>query len=350
VRFIIQGAGAVGSVIGGQLAKAGFEVLLTSTNTAHVEAINRHGLILKGVQGSHRLPVRAVTRPSEVNVRSEDVVIVAVKCFACEPAIRELRNATARDVPVFCAQNGVRNEEIAARAFRDVNGMLVEIGATRLVPGEVIHTVAGFLGVGTFPAGIGPAAERVIAALGKTGLTVYPTERIVPVKWNKLLDNLNNATAGLIGLSGREMRVDREVRLWMADVTEEGARVLTGAGIAHEPLPGMSTIEDRIQALRGDGVPSLTAPGDLFEHRSSLWQDLYHRRGIVEAEFLNGEIVRLGRNVGIPTPYNRLLLERANDLATNRQGPGQYTVQALREALRRPSDSGTPRRITQETP
>src|SRR5262249_22022768 len=151
-------------------------------------------------------------------------------------------------------------EETAARAFRDVHGMLVEIGATRLSPGEVVHTVEGFLGVGTFPAGIGPAAARVIDALGKTDLTVYPTDRIVPVKWNKLLDNLNNATAGLTGLSGSELRLDPEIRRWMADVSEEGARVLTTAGIAYAPLPGMSAIEHRIEELRSSGPTASTAP------------------------------------------------------------------------------------------
>ena len=68
--------------------------------------------------------------------------------------------------------------------------------------------------------------------------------------------------------------------------------------------------------------------------RTSLWQDLYHRRGEVEAEYLNGEIVRLGRQYGVPTPYNSLLLELITKLAVARALPGTYTVQQLRERLR----------------
>ena len=63
--------------------------------------------------------------------------------------------------------------------------------------------------------------------------------------------------------------------------------------------------------------------------RTSLWQDLYHRRGAVEAEYLNGEIVRLGHQYGVPTPYNSLLLERITAMAVGRALPGTYTVQQL---------------------
>jgi 2-dehydropantoate 2-reductase len=63
--------------------------------------------------------------------------------------------------------------------------------------------------------------------------------------------------------------------------------------------------------------------------RTSLWQDLYHRRGAVEAEYLNGEIVRMGCQYGVPTPYNSLLLERITAMAVARALPGTYTVQQL---------------------
>jgi 2-dehydropantoate 2-reductase len=64
------------------------------------------------------------------------------------------------------------------------------------------------------------------------------------------------------------------------------------------------------------------------------WQDLNHRRGQVEAEYLNGEIVRLGRQYGVPTPYNSLLLELITEMAVARALPGTYTVQQLWERVR----------------
>jgi len=73
---------------------------------------------------------------------------------------------------------------------------------------------------------------------------------------------------------------------------------------------------------------------DEIKGRASLWQDLYHRRGAAEADYFNGEIVRLGRQYGVPTPYNSLLLELIKEMAAARELPGKYTVQQLRARLR----------------
>ncbi len=333
MRFIVCGAGAIGGVIGGQLAKAGFDVVLVDTLEAHVDAINRRGLVLKGVHGTHTLRVPAVPEARAVDFRPDDVIVLAVKSFRTEAAAAGLRQATALDLPVFCAQNGVRNEEVVARHFARVNGVMVLIGAKCLVPGEVVHTAKGPLGVGTYPSGLSPAAREVAAALGKTDIPVYTTEKVQAAKWNKMLQNLNNATMGLTGLSGQEARSDREVRAWMADVYEEGVRVVRAAGIPYEGPPGVGPIEERIRELRSE-APGPAVPADEeSKHYASLWQDLYHQRGEVEADYFNGEIVRLGRRHEVPTPYSSLLLELITGMAAAREKPGKYTVGQLRERL-----------------
>ena len=91
---------------------------------------------------------------------------------------------------------------------------------------------------------------------------------------------------------------------------------------------------ERIRELRDSPMTPSVAVDDERTGYTSLWQDLYHRRGEVEAEYLNGEIVRLGRQYGVPTPYNSLLLELITELAVARALPGTYTLQQLRERLR----------------
>jgi 2-dehydropantoate 2-reductase len=321
-------------VLGGQLAKAGFAVILIDKIPEHVAAINAHGLRLKGVHGTHTLSIPAVMQARAVDFRPDDVIILAVKAFHCATAAAELRRATTLELPIFCAQNGVANEWIAARYFQQVHGVMVLIGAKRLVPGEVVHTGNGPVGIGTYPTGLSQAAQQVAAALDETDLPVYTTAHIGRAKWNKLLINLNNATLGLTGLATQEAVAHAAARLWMAAVWEEGARVLQAAGIAYEGPPGMGAIEDRIRELRDSPMTPSVRVDDERTGRTSLWQDLYHRRGAVEAEYLNGEIVRLGRQCGVPTPYNSLLLELSTELAVARALPGTYTVQQLRERLR----------------
>jgi 2-dehydropantoate 2-reductase len=119
----------------------------------------------------------------------------------------------------------------------------------------------------------------------------------------------------------------------MAAVWAEGARVLRAAGIAYAGPPGLGPIEDRIRELRDRNVAPCVPVDEVYTGRSSLWQDLYHRRGAVEAEALNGEIVRLGRQHGVPTPYNSLLLDLSTAMAVAREQPGKYTVQQLWERI-----------------
>jgi 2-dehydropantoate 2-reductase len=333
MRFVMIGAGAIGGVVGGQLAKAGFDVIFVDKLREHVEAIRRDGLRLKGIHGSHLLRVPAVHDVTQVGLRSGDLVILSVKSFHTDATCAEIKRASPLDLPVFCAQNGVRNEEVAARYFSEVDGVMVLIGAKRLVPGEVVHTGGGPLGVGTWPSGLSPAARQLAEAVGKTDIPSYTTERITAHKWNKMLVNLNNATFGLIGLSGQEARADVAVRAWMADVYEEGLRVVKAAGIPYEGAPVAGGIEDRIRELRGPSAPVTIPIEEEPKHRPSLWQDLYHRSAEVEADYFNGEIVELGRKTGLATPYSSLLVQLIAEQARRREGPGRFTVDELRARL-----------------
>ncbi len=335
MRFVICGAGAIGGVIGGQLAKAGQEVIFIEKLQDHRDAIAEHGLQLRGVHGNHTLRIPVVAQAREVAFRPDDVIFLAVKSFHSEAACQELRQATDLDLPMFCSQNGVRNEEVAARYFQNVNGVMVLIGAKRLEPGIVVHTGNGPVGIGTFPEGLNQAAKDVAAALETTDLPVYTTAHITRAKWNKMLVNLNNATMGLTGFSSHEARANPEARLWMADVYEEGAEVLREVGIPYEGPPGMGAIEERIAELRNLDVTPPVPETEELKGRASLWQDLYHQRGEVEADYFNGEIVKLGREHNIPTPYNSLLVELIKEMAAARERPGKYTIQQLRERLQR---------------
>ena len=334
MRFVMCGAGAIGGVLGCQLAKAGFEVVFIDKIPEHVEAINQHGLQLKGVHGHATLNVPAVMQANEVDFTDQDVIFLAVKSQHSDAAAAELRQAAGRELPIFCAQNGVRNEETVARHFQQVNGVMVLISAKRLLPGEVVHTGNGPVGVGTFPRGLSQAAQDVAAALEQTDLPIYTTENITAAKWNKMLMNLNNATMGLTGMASQEARAHPETRLWLADVFEEGASVLNEVGIAYEGPPGMGAIEERIRELRNLDLKPEVPEDEELKSRASLWQDLYHQRGEVEADYFNGEIVRLGQEHHIPTPYSRVLLELIKEMAAARELPGKYTIAQLREHLR----------------
>lgn len=334
MRFVVVGAGSIGGTLGGYLHLAGQEVCLVDKNRTHVETINDPGLTLKSGDGTHELNIPAVCRPEDVRFRPDDVAFLCVKSYDTEAAVSQLRNAASQDLPVFAFQNGVRNEEIAAKHFLNVCGVMVLYSGTHIMPGAVIHTQLKKLAMGAYPSGVNDTVKAVAVAFERTTFDVSLTESIMQAKWTKLLMNLNNATFGLIGISGQEGQNLAEVRHWMADVIEEGLKVVRAAGIECSAVEGQSTPEDIIDRLRSPDFkpPAIPRDEDML-HRPSLWQDLYMMRGVVESPQFNGEIVTLGRQLGMPTPLSDMLLAKSTELAAAKAPPRQYTIDQLRNMV-----------------
>jgi len=143
-------------VIGARLFQHEREVVLIARG-AHFDAIRENGLSFETASGTETLRIAAVSRPSEVHFHADDVVIMTTKTQHSEAALDDLRAAAGAAVPVVCAQNGVENERMALRRFRNVYAMLVFLPATHLVPGVVqAHAmpVSGVLDAGRYPAGV----------------------------------------------------------------------------------------------------------------------------------------------------------------------------------------------------
>jgi 2-dehydropantoate 2-reductase len=115
--------------------------------------------------------------------------------------------------------------------------------------------------------------------------------------------NLANAAEAICGPAERTAEIARRAR-------SEGAAVLRAAGI-----DAASREEDRDR--RGDKLKVGLSRGG-----GSSWQSLERGTGSIEADYLNGEIVLLGRLHGVATPVNALLQRLANDAARSRRPPG----------------------------
>src|SRR5262245_65299105 len=67
MRFCVVGAGSMGSLYGGLLARAGFDVTLVHVWQEHVDAIRRNGLHLHGITGDLRIAVKATSHIDDVS-------------------------------------------------------------------------------------------------------------------------------------------------------------------------------------------------------------------------------------------------------------------------------------------
>lgn len=329
MRIIVYGAGAIGSIIGGYLHNKGHEAILVCSK-AHAEAISGNGLSISGLHGDFTLDVPAVADIAEIELREGDVVFLTMKTHDTEAAIDNMGGVAAR-LTAVCFQNSVRNEKFAAEKFARVYGGIAFFGAKYLEPGAVIHTAQDNLGIGRYPRGLDETVDTLSATLTDAGFSVTAYPDVMAVKWAKLFRNLNNGVFAITGLPVLAGIKYEDSRFLMADILEEGLRVVEKAGIEILPLEGHQPPEKMIESLRRPGERSFDVPDDeTMAVRPSTWQDLYLRRGRTEVEYLNGEIVRLGEKHGVPTPLNSLMVRVVEGMARDGRVPGAYTVTDLR--------------------
>ena len=314
-RAIIYGAGAIGGVVAGHLALAGNKVVLIG-RPGHVNVIREKGLRFITPGGTHQLKVPAVTSPKGLDFKNGDVIMLCVKGQDTDEALRHLR-AEFADVPVFCFQNGVRNEEIATRYFSDVYGVMVRVGGVYVTDGEITarRDPPGWLIMGHYPSGEDNLVKAAAAKLRDAGFHVLVTPDVMPYKWGKLMGNLANAIGAITDERGGDV-----IRIIRA-THREAREVLSRAGI---------------QWIAGEELaqkwPEITVqPRASLDTReqSSTWQSLARQQGTVETDFLNGEIVRLARQNGMQAPVNEKLLRISKQMASKQILPGRYTATEL---------------------
>ncbi len=340
MRFIIHGAGAIGSLIGGRLAESGAEVVLIA-KSAHVEAVNRSGLLIKSREGERVVNgLSAVTHPRRITPRAGDVVILTVKSSQTAASIQSLRETFPEDTPVVCMQNGVRNEEIAAGRFLHVYGGMLGISATFLEPGVIMHTRGALLSLGNYPRGCDDTALQIVGQMEKAGFKLTTHESIMAVKWSKLILNLNNATFAIIDKHLQLGLLSPSISSFMAGVQEEGLRALGVAGISLEDPNNPYDIKGELAELRSvvEDTEKISAEANSpaeFRTYPSTWMDLKLKRGETETGYFNGEIILLGEKYGVPTPYNSTVFIIVETMAAKGAQPGLYTIEELADLVER---------------
>ncbi|MCU1389424.1 MAG: ketopantoate reductase family protein [Ilumatobacteraceae bacterium] len=312
MRYIIYGPGGIGGVVGGRLSQAGRDVVLIARG-AHAAAIRDAGLRVESPDASDVLDLPIVEHPRELTFEAGDVVLIAVKGQDSAGALAALALAAPVDLPVVCLQNGVANEEVALRHFRNVYAVPVLCPTGHMEPGTVVaysSPITGIFDIGRYPSGIDDRASAISADLAGATFSSVARPDVMRWKWAKLLANLANSIEAICGPIGAESRLVPMVRA-------EGEAALRAAGIDFA-----SADEDRER--RGDLLSIRPVEGQRRGGGSS-WQSLARGVGSIESDYLNGEIVLLGRVHGVPTPVNEILQRTANRLAAERTPPGTMT-------------------------
>jgi len=323
MRFTIYGAGAIGGVIGARLFQAGEDVRLVARG-AHAAAIARDGLTMRSVDGDVTLPIPVFDNSNGIDrldLHDDEIVIVSVKSDETVAVVDALAEVAPPTVALALAQNGVENERVALRSFADVQAICVMLPAEHLQPGVVVaysSPVPGLLDVGRYPNGVDATTERISDALTKAGFESIARPDVMRWKHAKLLSNLSNV---IEAASGRDARAHELGSL----ARKEARACYEAAGI-----DWASTEEDRER--RGDKI-SIGQIDGAPRGGGSTWQSVVRGTGRIETEYLNGEIVLLGRLHGVPTPVNEMLAALGRDLVASGVDAGSMSPDELHARL-----------------
>ncbi len=295
--ILVAGAGALGSVLGGLLARAGRAVTLLGRR-AHLDAVGRDGLLVDGLFGTHRVRgLACVTDVAELR-GPFDVVLLTVKAYDTATMAAAVAPHLARDGVLICLQNGLGNVEAAAAAV----GAPRVLGARVIFGNEVVAPGHARVTVFADPVLIGSpdpadarrqaAAARWAAALAAAGVPAEPTDAIVPALWAKVFYNAAlNPLGALLGLRYGELAENLDTRAVMDAVIDEAFAVACAAGVALRWLDAGAYRAE----FYGRLVPATAG------HRSSMLQDLERGRR-TEVDAINGYVAARG-----PAPTNAAL-------------------------------------------
>jgi 2-dehydropantoate 2-reductase len=293
------GAGGVGGYYGGRLALAGHDVVFVARG-AHGEALARSGLRVRSKLGDFGVhPVNVLTDVS--TGKTVDVVIVAVKLWDTELAVRSAAPLCSEKTVVLSLQNGIEKDEIIAgivghsRVIGGVTYILADLAA----PGLIVHTghfqtiIAGELGGGD-----SARVRDIVAVFADAGIDASASTDIRSETWKKFIflssvSGITSATRRTIG----DLRADATTRALLHDALQEATSLAGAEGV---------TIPERFVEERLAFIDTLPPDG-----RSSMAQDLL-RGGRLELEWLSGAVVRRAARLGLEVPtherfYTQLL-------------------------------------------
>ncbi|MGE5524872.1 MAG: ketopantoate reductase family protein [Rhodospirillaceae bacterium] len=312
-QIAVLGAGAIGSSIAADLARAGYEPAVIDQWPGHIEAMRTHGLRVAMTDDDVNVPVRAFHLCDLASAKLEfDIVILASKSndhrWLSEFILPYLKPSGV----VLGAQNGMNDESIASIIGRErTMGCVVELQAELWTPGVVKRNTTRsrtWFAVGELD-GQYTARTREIEALMRNVGRCDATNNISGAKWTKLIANtMTMGPFGLLGLKNNDAAALPGMFEISVKLGKESLAVGTALGYRMEPIFGL-----RADEFAGSSDENLvTTMKTLLSHvgggRTAPIHD--HIKGRTsEMAYISGVVSRRGRELGIPTPANDAVTE-----------------------------------------
>jgi len=337
MNFIVIGAGAIGSYVGGRLAASGYAVSFVA-RPYQAEAFLQDGLTVTDPDGFHGIVKGAALKlysdiatawTESSSTIKDTVLLLCVKGGATLPVAEDIAKVCPEGVTIISLQNGVENVARIKEGFPDsvaVAGM-VPYNVIMKTKAHVHRTIPGFIFIGT-----GSLSETISACFNHVGLKTKVSPNMLSVQWGKLLLNLNNPINALANLPLRDEFLNHDYRIIWATLQLEALKAMRSADI--EPMQ-LTAVSPRVfpYLLKSPNWVFTRLAARLLKSidphaRSSMWDDIQQGRK-TEVDDLCGAVVRLSKKHGTAAPCNAamrsLMVAHTKDQA--------YTGKSLRKAL-----------------
>ncbi|NSZ65277.1 ketopantoate reductase family protein [Agrobacterium tumefaciens] len=307
-RYVIIGAGAVGASLAAQFELSGIKYALVGRG-AQIASIIEQGLSYQRPSGTQQIRLNAFDISAPPELAPDDILLLTVKTQDAAATLADwswrqvsgVEGLTATQLPVVTFQNGLATEALALRTFANVYGASILTPARFTQTGAVAaagNPQVGVVTIGRFPAGSDETAKEIAADLTRANYLAETSSDIRRWKSAKLLHNVRNALDLFDG--------EDDLRASIAEaLVNEARQALEVAGY------NLASPSERAVDISGWSIAQNSGiqPG-----QQSTWQS-FARGASSEVDFLNGEIVLLGRLHNVATPYNEAIQSLAGRLA-----------------------------------
>lgn len=318
MKLTVVGAGAIGGVVGGHLARAGHDVALIEVDEAHVAAVRARGL---AVSGAAEFTVRIPIGTPEEAPASLGAVLLAVKSRHTLDALATIAPRLAPDGFVVSLQNGLEEYRIAdAVGEKRTVGAFLTFGGYYAEPGKVVYTGPGSLRLGELDGAPSPRVRELADALA-TFHPVEVTDDIFGYLWGKeALGAFYFATA--LVSEDVPVLIDRhEYRPMFGSLVAEVATVAAAEGVRCQVIDGF----DPDAFLRGAGTDAGWEAqkrywGAHVQGRTGVWRDLAVHHRPTEVDTVIAPIVARAQARGVPVPRLRRLIGLIHEAERGQRG------------------------------
>ena len=354
-RIAVLGVGAIGGTVGAYLTRAGHDVTLIDQWAAHIEKIRSDGLKVTDLDGEFTVPAKAL-HLSDVSGLKEpfDIVYLSVKSYDTLWFTHLIEPHLKKTGFILPTQNALNDEVVASVVgFNRTVGCVTTVSAGVYEPGHVLRhdpLDRHCFTVGELSGLVSNRVKEVIALLSAVGPS-EATTNIWGARWSKLMINaMSNALSGIVGPSLSTLNETQRDTVYLLRIItgSEVARVGLALGVSIEPILGVPSAEfaeattmESVQKLKEKMAAiwsKLFLPADQLQkkvgapQRPSLLQDIIKKRR-TEVEYLNGEVVRKGREAGVPTPMNQAILELTLRVESGEVNPDPANIELLKKRI-----------------